>query len=312
MGAGCSSSSPALGLFPVHGALLKVGPDGPSPEAFIPSASASPSGSVSPTPSEDSEYAFPHFRSVQDLASVPDCTIDFLLFTLPSAGMSGAPSAGVVAPTSRVSLKPPLVSRPKRSTRVNMGYTAELALLLDVSTMGRLPPSFQVNRVSEDVQYEQGSQDFKDSWVQPSHFCEGGGLGPLERRGLRAGARIGVYEGRCNKNMGDYAAALVRFAASDYVLSNKPHRFVVDGQHNDVICGPARSNDNFDIVSCYFAYNPTLRRLELITRAPFEERIYEALTNYDTPGELPAYWTAERLSYLSDKARARCLAYYHP
>jgi hypothetical protein len=48
-----------------------------------------------------------------------------------------------------------------------MGYTAELALLLDVSTMGgRLSPSFQVNRVSEDVQYEQGSQDFKDSWVQ--------------------------------------------------------------------------------------------------------------------------------------------------
>jgi hypothetical protein len=73
------------------------------------------------------------------------------------------------------------------------------------------------------------------------------------------------------------------FAASDYVLSDKPHRFVVDGQHNDVISGPARSNDNFDIVNCYFAYNPTLRRLELITRAPLEEGIYEALTNYDTP-----------------------------
>jgi hypothetical protein len=98
----CPPSSPALGLFPVHGALLKVGPDGPSPEAFIPSASASPSGSVSPTPSEDSEYAFPHFLGVQDLASVPDCTIDFSLFTLSSAGMSGAPSAGVVAPTSEV------------------------------------------------------------------------------------------------------------------------------------------------------------------------------------------------------------------
>jgi hypothetical protein len=109
----------------------------------------------------------------------------------------------------------------------------------------------------------------------------------------------------------------------------------VDGQHNDVISGPARSNDNFDIVNCYFAYNPTLRRLELITRAPLKEGIYEALTNYDTPREPPAnwtaerlsylsdeararcleppaYWTAERLSYLSDEARARCLAYYHP
>jgi hypothetical protein len=184
-----------------------------------------------------------------------------------------------------------------------------------LSVLRRLPSSFQVNRVSEDVQYEQGSQDFKNSWVQPSHFCEGGGLGlffKVERRGLRVGACIGVYAGRCNKNRDDYAAALVRFAASDYVLSDKPHRFVVDGQHNDVICGPARSNDNFDIVNCYFAYNPTLRRLELITRAPLEEGIYEALTNYDIPGEFSAYWTAERLSYLSDEARARCLAYYHP
>jgi hypothetical protein len=111
-GAGCSPASSALGLLPVLDALLKVGPDGPSPVASIPSASASPSGSVSPTPSEDSECAFPHFRSVQDLASVPDCTIDFSLFTLPSAGLSGAPSPGVVAPTSRVSLKPPLVSHP--------------------------------------------------------------------------------------------------------------------------------------------------------------------------------------------------------
>jgi hypothetical protein len=134
----------------------------------------------------------------------------------------------------------------------------------------------------------------------------------VERRGFRAGARIGVYEGRCNKNRDNYAAAFVRFAASDYVLSDKPHRFVVDGQHNDVISEPARSNDNFDIVNCYFAYNPTLRRLELITRAPLEEGIYEALTNYDTPGEFPAYWTAERLSYLSEEARAWCLAYYHP
>jgi hypothetical protein len=309
VGAGCSPSSLAQGLFPVHGSLLKGGPDRPSPKASIPSASASLSGSVSstPTPSEDWEYAFPYFLSVQDLASVPDCTINLILFTLSSAGMSGVPSAEVVVPTSRVSLKPPPVSRPKRSTRVNMGYTAELVLLLDVSTVGRIPPSFQVNRVSEDVQYEQGSHDFEESWVQPSHFC----VGPLLQGGA-VRARIGVYEGRCNKNMDDYAAALVRFAASDYVLSDKPHRFVVDGQHNDVISEPARSNVNFNIVNCYFAYNPTLRRLELITIAPLKEEIYKALTDYDTPGELPAYWTAERLSYLSDEARARCLAYYHP
>jgi hypothetical protein len=126
------------------------------------------------------------------------------------------------------------------------------------------------------------------------------------------GPVLAFYEGRCNKNRDDYAAALVRFAASDYVLSDKPHRFVVDGQHNDAISGPARSNDNFDIINCYFAYNPTLRRLEHITRAPLEEGIYEALINYDTLGEFPAYWTTERLSYLSDEARARCLAYYHP
>jgi hypothetical protein len=155
----------------------------------------------------------------------------------------------------------------------------------------------------------------KNPGFSPLTSVKGGGLGlffKVERRGLRAGTRISVFEGRCNKNRDDYAAALVRFAASDYVLSDKPHRFVVDGQHNDVISGPARSNDNFDMVNCYFAYNPTLRRLELIMRAPLEEEIYKALTNYDTLGELPAYWTAERLTYLSDKARARRLAYYHP
>jgi hypothetical protein len=152
----------------------------------------------------------------------------------------------------------------------------------------------------------------KNPGFSPLSSAKGGGLGfffKVGRRGLRAGARINVYKGRCNKNRDDYAAALVRFAASDYVLSDKPHRFVVDGQHNDVI---SRSNDNFNIVNCYFAYNPTLRRLELITRAPLEEGIYDALTNYDIPGEFLAYWTAERLSYLSEEARAQCLAYYHP
>jgi hypothetical protein len=90
--AGCSPSSPAQGLFPVHGALLEVGPDGPSLEASIPFAFASPYGSVSPTPSEDSEYAFQHFLSVQDLASVPDCTIG--AGPLLQGGTAGVPCGG--------------------------------------------------------------------------------------------------------------------------------------------------------------------------------------------------------------------------
>jgi hypothetical protein len=138
----------------------------------------------------------------------------------------------------------------------------------------------------------------KNPGFSPLTFVKGGAWA--------SSSRWNVYEGRCNKNRDDYAAALVRFAASYYVLSDKPHRFVVDGQHNDVISGPARSNDNFDIVNCYFAYNPTLRRLELITRAPLEKGIYEALTNYDTPGEFPAYWTAELLFYLSEEEKKGC------
>jgi hypothetical protein len=55
-------------------------------------------------------------------------------------------------------------------------------------------------------------------------------------------------------------------------------------------CGPARSNDNFDIFNCYFAYKSTYKRIELFTKASMMEGFYEALTNYDTPGRAPCYF----------------------
>jgi hypothetical protein len=44
----------------------------------------------------------------------------------------------------------------------------------------------------------------------------------------------------------------------------------VDGEDGLTICGPARSNDNFDMFNCYFAYNSssTPPRMELITKGP--------------------------------------------
>jgi hypothetical protein len=47
-------------------------------------------------------------------------------------------------------------------------------------------------------------------------------------------------------------------------------------------------------------------------KAQMSEGYYKAITNYDTPGKSPCYWTPVRLSLLSPETRSRCLAYYCP
>jgi hypothetical protein len=64
-------------------------------------------------------------------------------------------------------------------------------------------------------------------------------------------------------------------------VDHSPSSYVVDGQNGNTICGPASSNDNFDIVNCYFAYNPLDKRVKLFTNVP--PGYYESITNYDTP-----------------------------
>jgi hypothetical protein len=154
--------------------------------------------------------------------------------------------------------------------------------------------------------------DYWHSWVQPSHFCEGGLFFYVPRgQVLPAVTLLGVYSGRSGESLKiKYKEAQKLFRASDYVVAHSPSSYVVDGQNGNTICGPARSNDNFDIVNCYFAYNPLDKRVELFTNVPMSEGYYESLTNYNTPGKAPCYWSSLRLSLLSPEARARCFAYY--
>jgi hypothetical protein len=107
------------------------------------------------------------------------------------------------------------------------------------------------------------------------------------------------------------------FAISDYILAAPRSSYVLDRENCPSICGPAWSNDNFDLFNCFFAYNPssTIPRMELITKGfmkggPSGADHYEVFTNNDVPRRPPAYWIAQRWDRLSEKARAQCLAYY--
>jgi hypothetical protein len=123
---------------------------------------------------------------------------------------------------------------------------------------------------------------------------------------LPAGTLLGVYSGRSGESLKiKYKEAQKFFRASDYVVDHSPSSYVVHGRNGNTICGPARSNDNFDSVNCDFAYNPLAKRVELFTIIPISEGYYESLTNYDTPGKAPCYWSPVRLSLLSPEARAR-------
>jgi hypothetical protein len=76
-----------------------------------------------------------------------------------------------------------------------------------------------------------------------------------------------------------------RQATTVYVLAYQPGGYVVDGQNGRNISGPARCNDNFDMFNCYFGWKPIAHRMELFTKAPIQEGLYEALVNYNEPGK---------------------------
>jgi hypothetical protein len=101
---------------------------------------------------------------------------------------------------------------------------------------------------------------------------------------------------------------------SDYALAALRSSYLVDGDNGSSISVPARSNDNFELFNCYFAFNPssTPPRIELITKGPIEGgssgATYEAFTKYDSPGRPSAYWTEQRRTRLPEEAWARYLA----
>jgi hypothetical protein len=154
-----------------------------------------------------------------------------------------------------------------------------------------------------------------------SAFCPGGGYEDKassfkSHRAAQESRRalwslIGVYSGRDNISLSlSFDTAQKLFQASDYVLAYQPGGYVVDGQNRQNISGPARCNDNFGIFNCNFGWNPIAHRMELFTKAPLQEGLYEVLVNYNEPRKSSVYWTQERLSLLPPDSRKRCIAYY--
>jgi hypothetical protein len=186
----------------------------------------------------------------------------------------------------------------------------------DITTDGKLPPYFILRKGEFTSLYSYGKDnpDWQPAWVQPSHFCPGGGYGfffqvPPGRR-IPAGTLIGVYSGRDNISLSlSFDTAQKLFQESDYVIAYQPDGYVMDGQNGRNISGPARCNNNFDMFNCYFGWNPVAHRMELFTKAPISERLYEALVNYNEPGKSSVYWTQERLSLLPPDSRERFIAY---
>jgi hypothetical protein len=144
-----------------------------------------------------------------------------------------------------------------------MGHAEDLPIQQDVTLDGRLLLDFAPQRPSTPELHTQGPDDYKTTWVQPSHFCLDGGMGLFFEvppgTSLSGGALLAVYYGRSNVTLQlKYKEAQKLFDTSDYSLSMS--RYIVDGQNGLAICGAARANDCFDLFNCYFAYSTTLLR----------------------------------------------------
>ena len=104
-----------------------------------------------------------------------------------------------------------------------------------------------------------------------------------------------------------FTETLRSWTADDYVLSDAFSRYAVKGSSS---CGPAMANDGFAITNCLFMYNPLLHRMEMRTYMPLEPGVYEALVNYDIPGQRSKYWDQRRRDLLPMEAHRACAFYY--
>jgi hypothetical protein len=128
-----------------------------------------------------------------------------------------------------------------------MGYTKNHAMQSDITTDGKLLPNFILRKGEFTSLYSYGKDnpDWQPAWVQPSHFCPGGGHGFFfevpQGRIIPAGTLIGVYSGRDNISLSlSFDTAQKLFQASDYVLAYQPGGYVVDGQNGRDIFDSAR------------------------------------------------------------------------
>jgi hypothetical protein len=71
----------------------------------------------------------------------------------------------------------PLPRYPKRDNRVQMGHAEDLPIQQDITMDGRLPLEFAHQRPPMPELHIWGPDDYKTTWVQPSHFCVDGGMG---------------------------------------------------------------------------------------------------------------------------------------
>jgi hypothetical protein len=108
---------------------------------------------------------------------------------------------------------------------------------------GKLPWGFMPRRDPNPALHTRDvDHDYRHSWVQPSHFCKGGGMGLFlyVPRGqvLPAGTLLVVHSGSGESLKIKYKEAQKLFRASVYVVDHSPSSYVVDGENKSTICAP--------------------------------------------------------------------------
>jgi hypothetical protein len=113
-------------------------------------------------------------------------------------------------------------------------YGDEYLRCADPTNSRKLPPEFRALREESMALHQPEAMVYAHIWVQASHFCENGGLGlfmeVVAGVTLGAGIILGIYEGVDNGSLHlTCKEAKHYFRASDYVLADPPHQYVIDG-----------------------------------------------------------------------------------
>jgi hypothetical protein len=148
-----------------------------------------------------------------------------------------APAAALVVDPVAAPVTEPTPARSPYPRAVNFrrGFTEEHQLCSDVTSDGKLPADFCLLKAELSAIWEHYTLDYRPSWVQPSHFCQGGGMGLFFQvptgRTLPAGLLIGRYRGQDTTLLKLTASeAQKQFRDSKYVISYGPGEYVVDGR----------------------------------------------------------------------------------
>jgi hypothetical protein len=180
-------------------------------------------------------------------------------------------------------------------------------LLRDTVYHGKLPSSYKRYAAAE-LPIRRKADDIQETWIAPSIFCNNGGYafffeitGPYASR---PGFLLSTYFGPDTvfPYSSKVKAFIQKWMGCDNILVHERAGYAVKG---DVKCGPAYTNDGFDKVNVYFSYNKELKRMELRTTGPLLPGKYEALVNYDTPGQPSTFWNDSRREQLPPDTLAR-------